>query len=445
MFGLPSDETFFGNTTVTEISLIQAAQSVPSADCADGDAREVSPSRLFFYWALPCVFWLCLLYVAEIQIRKWPLEVSGYPVFRDFMNLWAGAVSVLQGHLTSVFDSGLHSAEIGRLLAIPPPSLMWSYPPTALLLVLPFGLLPFPVASAIWIGLGLIAYFLAAGAMSVGRPDRTIWFAAILLCPGVATCAAYGQTAFLTSAALIVGLLEARRRPMVSGLCFALLAAKPQVAIVVPFALAALGAGRAVLATAFFVCLYLGATVLVFGVEAWRLFMDITMPQQFAVLNSEAFKPVMMMSPYFLFRGLGASLWWSYTLQVVVSVVALVTVCVPLMRERDENIQILVIACAALVTSAYMQTYELPLLVAAVARVCASRTGFTRFSGKRIHVLLASVTIGMLIAMGIVMTMKVNVIAVILIGLLGWLARDILSESRAKDRGRFRKAAASLG
>lgn len=430
---------------VSEIAVIKASRSVSSADRAGGNAEEASSSRIFFFWALPCLIWLCLLYGAEIRIQKWPLEVSGYPVFRDFVNLWAGAVSVLQGHLTSVFDRGLHSAEIGRLLGIPPPSLMWSYPPTALLLVLPLGLLPFPLASAIWICLGLIAYFIAAGAMSVGRHDRATWFAAILLCPGVVVCAAYGQTAFLTSAAFIIGLLEARRRPVVSGLCFALLAAKPQIVFVVPFALVALGAWRAVLATAFFACLYLGTTVLVFGVEAWRLFIDITVPQQLAVLNSEDFKPIMMMSPYFLFRGLGGSLWWSYALQAAVSVAALVTVCVTVARERDENIQILVIACGALVTSAYMQAYELPLLVAAVARVCASRTSLTRFAGMRIHVLLASVTIGMLIAMGIVMTLKVNIIAVILTGLLGWLARDTLSQSRAKAGGHFRLAAASRG
>jgi Glycosyltransferase family 87 len=156
----------------------------------------------------------------------------------------------------------------------------------------------------LWSLSGLIAYFLAAEVTTVARRDRLQWLTAIMLSPGVFTCFMYGQTAFLTSAALITGFLVARRRPAVAGVCFALLAAKPQIALVVPVVLAALGAWRTLAATVLFVGIYAGATVAAFGIEPWQRFIDSTLPQQFAILNLAHIKAVMMISPYFMFREL---------------------------------------------------------------------------------------------------------------------------------------------
>jgi hypothetical protein len=267
-------------------------------------ATARSPSRTFLLWALPCVVWLAIIYFCEVRIERWPREVSGQPAFRDFVNLWSGAIAALHHQFGLLFDRNLHDAEIGRLLAIPPPRLMWSYPPTALLPMLPLALLPYSWACAAWSLSGLIAYFLAAEVTTVARRDRLQWLTAIMLSPGVFTCFMYGQTAFLTSAALITGFLVARRRPAVAGVCFALLAAKPQIALVVPVVLAALGAWRTLAATVLFVGIYAGATVAAFGIEPWQRFIDSTLPQQFAILNLAHIKAVMMISPYFMFREL---------------------------------------------------------------------------------------------------------------------------------------------
>jgi hypothetical protein len=376
--------------------------------------------KRFFLWALLCGAWLLIFYFHEVRVVNWPMEFSGYPAFRDFANFWAGAVSALHGELGAVFDSKLHDAELGGLLGIPPPPLMWSYPPTALLLMLPVGVLSFPWAIGLWTVAGVCAYLLAAGFRGVSQNDRAPFVAAIALCPGVFMCFAYGQTAFLTSAAFIGGLTEARRRPAFAGLCLALLAAKPQIALVVPIVLVAMGAWRALFATCLFTSLFVGATLIVLGLDAWRLFIDITVPQQFAVLSSPSFRPLVMISPYFFFRELGCAEVVSYALQLLVSVGVATWVFVTIRFERDENIRILMVSSSALLISAYMQSYEVPLLVAAVARICASETSLTKISCNEVTFLVFCVTLGMFAAIVVVFMSGVNLTPLVSLAILAW-------------------------
>jgi hypothetical protein len=263
----------------------------------------------------------------------------------------------------------------------------------------------------------------------VARRDRLPWLTAIALSPGVFTSFAHGQTAFLTSAALITGFRESQRRPVVAGACFALLAAKPQIALVVPVALAALRAWRTLAATVLFVGIYIGATVAAFGVEPWQRFIDSTLPQQFAVLNSAHTKAVMMISPYFLFRGLGLPLSATYGLQLCFSLVALGWLFVIIRHERDENVRILMMACAVLVASAYLQTYELPLLVAAVARICASEESSSRIGTTRLNLICASVKVALLAFLVLAATVGINFIPLIPLALLAGLGWNSLSRT----------------
>jgi hypothetical protein len=77
-----------------------------------------------------------------------------------------------------------------------------------------------------------------------------------------------------------------------------------------------------------------------------------------------------------------------------------------------------------------MQTYELPLLVGAVARVWAHPASRARFPGSQIHLILALITIAVPSAM--ILTPKINAVSIILIVFLVWLGRDALSEAFVK-------------
>lgn len=122
-----------------------------------------SPALRFLIFSLPCVAFIILFYDAEARIERWPLEVSQYPSLRDFANLWSGGIAALNGQFGALFDKTLHADTVGRLLGIPAPPLMWSYPPTALLPVLPLALLPYLPACAV------IGLYICSG-RNRGRP-----------------------------------------------------------------------------------------------------------------------------------------------------------------------------------------------------------------------------------------------------------------------------------
>jgi hypothetical protein len=137
------------------------------------------------------------------------------------------------------------------------------YPPTFLLLVLPFGLLPFTPAYFLWVALSCSALVLAAR-----RLVRPSYAAAVLpLCFPVMVAAAYGQSTLFAGAGLVAGVSLLEQRPALAGaLIVAAASIKPQLAILSPILLLghwrALGAGAAT-------GLALVLASLVFGPARW--------------------------------------------------------------------------------------------------------------------------------------------------------------------------------
>jgi hypothetical protein len=137
------------------------------------------------------------------------------------------------------------------------------YPPTALLLMRPFGLLPFPAALLAWSGLGLAAMFVA------GR--RIVSIKAMLVSLGTAAVlgVAIGGQVSLFVAALIIGGLTAQR-PWVAGAllgCAAVI--KPQSLLAAPIALLAARQYRTI-AWATATSIVLGVvTILLWGADTW--------------------------------------------------------------------------------------------------------------------------------------------------------------------------------
>jgi len=81
-----------------------------------------------------------------------------------------------------------------------------------------------------------------------------------------------GQNGYYSAGLLAGGLMLLERRPIFAGVCFGCLAYKPQLAVLLPFALAAGGRWRAFAATAATVAVLLVASVALFGTAAWLNF-----------------------------------------------------------------------------------------------------------------------------------------------------------------------------
>ena len=141
------------------------------------------------------------------------------------------------------------------------------YPPTALLMWVPFALLPFAAAAALWVGGTAAGYVVAVRAVL-----RTRSVAPALAFPAVSIAALYGQNSLFSAAVFGGAAATLDRYPVLAGGLIGCLAFKPQLAILAPIALASAGRWRAFVAAAITAAGLAGLSAFVFGVDAWAAF-----------------------------------------------------------------------------------------------------------------------------------------------------------------------------
>jgi hypothetical protein len=144
----------------------------------------------------------------------------------------------------------------------------WVYPPYTMLLALPFGLLPW------WLNYTAFLSLSFAGLVAALRPwapqnHRALSLAAIILCPATAFTLGAGQNSFMSAGLVTAGIWFMHRRPPLAGLLLGLLAFKPQLALLVPVALAAAGAWPAMAYAAATGAALLAASLVIPGTALW--------------------------------------------------------------------------------------------------------------------------------------------------------------------------------
>ena len=185
-----------------------------------------------------------LMIVSRIWIYRYgfPFYPSG-KILNDFGYFWGAARSFWLGRTLLIF----HPVEFNAWLAaqLAPNSMeafaTWSYPPTMLLFLLPFGLVSPYLAMIIWDLLTfLFLYYMVRRIFE--SPKLAL---AVVLSPAALYCLLVEQNGALTAGLFIGALWLADHRPIVAGLCAAALVIKPQLAILVPFAFLGGGTGKA--------------------------------------------------------------------------------------------------------------------------------------------------------------------------------------------------------
>lgn len=185
---------------------------------------------------------------------------------QDYAIFHAGARAALGGFEGNIYDLLYFQERFGLS-----DSAFWVYPPTTLLLLLPFSVVTLAVAKALWIGLSAIA------AAVTGRNVVGCWPAssALVFSPAVFVALFVGQLSVLFGLLLAIGLYKARERPLISGLCFGFLTIKPQYGILVPPFLVAIGAWRTITLSAICSLGLALASVLLFGIQIWEQYLGI--------------------------------------------------------------------------------------------------------------------------------------------------------------------------
>ncbi len=193
---------------------------------------------------------------------------------QDWMVFYTAARGWLAGDPALLIDGQQLTDAINQRfstwLAIPLHLHPWVYPPSFLLLFLPFAVPP-PTASLVLFELAGLPAFLAAVSASFAAPrSRTIAIAALLLCPAAPFNAMTGQNALFTSALLVGGFAVLDRRPILAGVLLGLLSFKPQLWLMAPVALVAARRWRVLASMAAAALALAFASLAVFGADAWR-------------------------------------------------------------------------------------------------------------------------------------------------------------------------------
>lgn len=285
----------------------------------------------------------------------------------DFSNLWAGSRMALDGHLAYLFDVDAYRAELRRMFMPAMANQEWSYPPSILLIGVPLALLPIHAAFVLWTILTAGLLFLAMRPLGV----PTIYRLVVLLSPPVLVNAAFGQNGALTAALLIGGLALLPKRPVLSGILIGILTIKPHLGILLPFALLASGSFRAFAAAAITALGIAILTGLLFGFEAWHLFVAETMPLMSSIMEAPYPQPYHLnaVTNFIMVRSFGLGLDAAYAWQAIVTLAAIITtIGIWLPRTRiDHGTRTCLTALMALLATPYGYTYDtIPAAVAAM-------------------------------------------------------------------------------
>lgn len=203
-----------------------------------------------------------------IHTRFGLVDAHGEQVGRDFVNYWAGARLAIQGKAGAVYRINYFLA-FERSLTAPNAEFKWyGYPPVAILLSLPFGLLSFLPGLILWTlsGWAILARMLRN---RLGAVTSAI---AVLSSPASFLNAYSGQNGAFSAAFLAGGIMALDRSPVLAGILFGLLSYKPHLGVLIPIALLAGKRWRAFFSAAATVILVTTLSLILFGDEPWRAF-----------------------------------------------------------------------------------------------------------------------------------------------------------------------------
>lgn len=326
---------------------------------------------------------LSLLLIAPLLIWIYrpvslSLDVVGYPIGRDFINVWSGPQLAFSGQLATLFDFARYETAIGELFGEPLPFTNWSYPLFTLPLFWPLAQLPYFWALAVWT-FGLFGVFAAVTLSKIERADR--WSALVVLAcaPACLINAVGGQNGLLSATLLIGGTLLLDRRPYMAGIVFGLLTYKPHLGLVLPFVLLALGAWRTIASATATAAVLVASSIAIFGMAPWHQYFNVTAP--FLMLSMQdfhGFYKFMMASVLAGGRTLGLSYSAAMAVQVAVSVPVIVAACWAVRRTPDPCRRAFVLASAAPLATPYAFNYDLPVLAAVLVWALFGRLPWRR-------------------------------------------------------------------
>jgi hypothetical protein len=204
----------------------------------------------------------------------------------DWMVFYGAVKSALAGHLSLIMNGDDFTAYLNHSfagwLSHPLEFRPWFYPPSFLVLLLPFA--PLGLIGS-YVAFQLVTGGFLAAALDKGSQDAAVSryaIAAVLISPAATNNMVDGQCAFLVAALMVSGVRLIEARPILAGALLGLLSFKPQFFLLVPIALVALDQWRSLIAAVCSALALAVASALIFGIDLWTWWV----PQAVANLTS---------------------------------------------------------------------------------------------------------------------------------------------------------------
>lgn len=304
------------------------------------------------------------------------LDPLGYHWGHDFLNYWSGGRLAARGQVDVIYDLDAYWAAVKAMFSPAIGHLNFSYPPSVLPLLVPFGLLPFGLAFALWTLTGALAlaWTISAG---LGRRD-TGAVALLLLSPILVFTMVFGQASTFFAAMLVGGLAVRERRPLLAGLLFGLATVKPQLGAILPFYLLWVRDWRAIGSAALTAAVLVGLSIAVWGTAPWHDYVAVTMPYQARVVaDPQLFGSIAQLefSPWVTLRMLGASTTLSGLFHAGAVAIFTVGAIVTARRAASPAYTITMIAVLTVFVQPYSLAYDLTIPATALVILAASDAG----------------------------------------------------------------------
>lgn len=276
------------------------------------------------------------------------------PFGDDFVNYWSGPFLALHGRAIEVYNfAAFHAFE--RSITGPNVDFYhYSYPPVLLLLTLPLALIPYVPALGVWLVATWYGFYRA---LKLTGSDGILLLS--IAAPALFVNAVGGQNGALTAALLGGGLLLLDRRPVVAGVLFGLLVYKPQLGLMLPFALIAGRRWLTVGVTAATAIALVAASVAAFGAHRWLEYANNLSVLRTLILEDGTGVWHRMVSVFVFARRLGAGLGLAYALQAASALGAAFFVARSWWRDDPAHIRNAVMIVGTCLATPYLQDYDL--------------------------------------------------------------------------------------
>jgi arabinofuranan 3-O-arabinosyltransferase len=357
-----------------------------------------SASRLQLYgYALAFIYAVALahFYLA----RAWIIDHSGAPLYGDFTDGWVAGWHALNAKAAQLYDPNefvrIQKALLGARDYFYP---NWPYPPTFFLILAPLSTLPYPYAFLTW-DVATLLGCLAVVYLIVRRPPA---IALVLASPFTAWNFLAGQNGFLTASLLGASLFFLEKRPIVAGAIIGGLTYKPQFGILIPVALLASRQWRAIASAVIAAALLAGASIALFGSDAWAAFpIGFVAQSKLNLGDSPDSNWGYLQTVYGLIRRLHGSANTAWLAQGLTTLATAVIVWMVWQSRIRYPLQAATLSAAALIATPYAFAYDMAAIVVPAAFLATDQLCCGLLRGdKAIWLILFGAPLAVLVTLG---------------------------------------------